>query len=46
VPDHATARIKPATWFTSVCFDTAFHADLPDVARELAVPRELAANTS
>jgi acetate kinase len=26
-----------------VCFDTAFHADLPDVARELAVPRELAA---
>jgi acetate kinase len=23
-----------------VCFDTAFHADLPDVARRLAIPRE------
>lgn len=23
------------------CFDTAFHADLPDVARQLAIPRRL-----
>src|SRR5262249_37152146 len=23
-----------------VCFDTAFHADLPDVARRLAIPRK------
>jgi acetate kinase len=26
-----------------VCFDTAFHADLPEVARSLAVPRRYAA---
>jgi acetate kinase len=26
-----------------VCFDTAFHADLPEVARHVAIPREFAA---
>jgi acetate kinase len=26
-----------------VCFDTAFHSGLPDVARELAIPRQYAA---
>ena len=25
----------------AACFDTAFHADMPDVARVLAIPREL-----
>jgi acetate kinase len=38
---HATARFPDVPQVA--CFDTAFHADLPDVARVLPVARELEA---
>jgi acetate kinase len=40
---EAMHRLRPATP-QIVCFDTAFHADLPDVARRLAVPDRYAAD--
>jgi acetate kinase len=40
---EAVRRLRPDTP-QIVCFDTAFHADLPDVARNLAVPRRYAAD--
>jgi acetate kinase len=38
---EAMRQRRPATP-QIVCFDTAFHADLPDVARSLAIPRRYA----
>jgi len=38
---EAARRLRPDTP-QIVCFDTAFHADLPEVARSLAVPRRYA----
>ena len=40
---EAVQRIRPDTP-QIVCFDTAFHADLPDVASRLAIPRQYAAD--
>src|SRR5205085_1749471 len=39
---EAVRRLRPGTP-QIVCFDTAFHADLPDIARCLAIPRAYAA---
>jgi acetate kinase len=39
---EAVQRLRPDTP-QIVCFDTAFHADLPEVARQLAIPRRYAA---
>jgi acetate kinase len=40
---RAMQRLRPAVP-QIVCFDTAFHADLPDVARRLAIPARYAAD--
>lgn len=39
-PVKQIAALSPDTKQVA-CFDTAFHADIPDVARQFAIPREL-----
>lgn len=39
-PVKQIAALSPNTRQVA-CFDTAFHADMPDVARQFAIPREL-----